>query len=122
MGTGSAQKRTTSWADIVRPEGFRSSDQKAAAAAGAAPRSTKASTSQPAAAAATSNEVSAMLNTPGAFPAPGAYSGGGVGYSGLSAGPFAASPPPSSSASAAASSGRRQQQGGRGSGKDCTRF
>lgn len=35
-----------------------------------------------------------MLNTPGAFPAPGAYTGGGVGYSGLSAGPFSSSPPP----------------------------
>lgn len=51
---------------------------------------------------AAANEVTVMLSTPGAFPAPGAYTGGGVGFSGLSTGPFTASTSTSTASAAAA--------------------
>lgn len=57
-----------------------------------------------------------MLSTPGAFPAPSAYTGGGVGYSGLSAGPFASSPGTSATAGAGAAGGGVGAGGGGGGG------
>ncbi|CAM9495176.1 unnamed protein product, partial [Ascophyllum nodosum] len=100
-------KRTASWADIVRPDGFRSSpsnNQKAPAKGNASGHGTPAT--------AAPNKVSTMLNAPGAFPVPGAYSGGpsGVGYNALGSGAFASSALASGSSSASTPGKQQQNQ------------